>query len=67
MIATRNVKLRTVIFEQGMTQRNLAFATHIDEARLSKIIRGYEKPTPEMAQAIADFLKKPIEELFPTQ
>ena len=65
MIAKRNAKLRAVLFEKGMTQRDLAYANHIDEARLSKIIRGYEKPTYEMAQAIADFLEKPIRELFP--
>ena len=67
MITKRNIKLRTVIFEQGMTQRDLAFATRIDEARLSKIIRGYEEPTPQMARVIADFLKMPIGDLFPTQ
>lgn len=59
-----NVRLKTVLFERGITQRTLAFGSNIDEARISKIIRGYEKPTFEMKESIADFLGNEIEELF---
>ncbi len=65
MKAKSNVKLKTVLFERGITQRELAFGSKIDEPRLSSIIRGWEQPTPEMQDSIADFLELPVDELFP--
>ena len=59
-----NIKLKTTLFEQGITQRDLAFATNIDESRVSKIIKGYEKPTSEMKEVIAEYLEMNLEELF---
>jgi len=42
----------------------LSFSIGFDEGRLSRIIRGYEKPTPEVQEAIADFFGVPEDELF---
>jgi transcriptional regulator with XRE-family HTH domain len=64
MELTPNAKLKSMLFKKGITQRDLGFGSNIDETRISKIIRGYEKPTYEMKEAIADFLKAEIEELF---
>ena len=60
-----NLALKTFLFRRGVTQRTLAFETGINEARLSKIIRGYEKPNKEMKGKIADFLCCTEEEIFP--
>ena len=60
-----NIKLKTILLERGITQRTLAFESNIDESRISKIIKGYEKPTSEMKDAISDFLEIGSEELFP--
>jgi hypothetical protein len=60
-----NVKLKVVLMEKGLTQRNLAFGTNIDESRISKIIKGYEKPTGDMKEAISDYLTMEQQELFP--
>jgi len=59
-----NIKLKIVLLERSITQRDLAFGTNIDESRISRIIKGYEKPTSEMQEEIADFLDMEIEELF---
>lgn len=59
-----NIKLKTVLLERGITQRDLAFSSNIDESRISRIIRGYEKPTSDMKESISDYLKMKPEELF---
>ena len=59
-----NVKLKALLLEKGLTQRELAFQTKIDEGRLSRIIRGYERPTREMRWEIADFLGVSEREIF---
>lgn len=59
-----NSKLKMVLFQRGITQRQLAFGTSYDESRISKVIKGYEKPTPEMKKAISEYLGMAVEELF---
>jgi len=59
-----NIRLKTTLLRQGITQRNLAFGSNIHESRISNIIKGYEKATPEMEESIAKFLGAEIEELF---
>ena len=61
-----NIKLKTALLERGITQRDLAFSSKIDESRISRIIKGYEKPTSEIKDAISDFLDMKQEELFST-
>lgn len=64
MTVQPNVKLKMILFERGITQRDLVFGANIDEGRISKIIRGYERPTSEMREAIAEYLKMPEPEIF---
>lgn len=64
MTVRPNVKLKMLLFERGITQRDLAFGSNIDEGRISKIIRGYERPTSEMKEAIAEYLKASEPEIF---
>ena len=65
MVNRPNTKLKVVLMEKGITQRDLAFGSYIDESRISKIIKGYEKPTFEMKESIADFLGIERKKLFP--
>jgi len=58
-----NIKLKTILFERNMTQRQLAFGTEIDEALISKAVR-YNMTTAEMRERIADFLDMNQRELF---
>ena len=64
MKTLQNKKLKIALFVKGLTQRDLSFGTHIDEGRISRIIRGYERPTYEMKKSIAKFLEMEMEELF---
>jgi transcriptional regulator with XRE-family HTH domain len=59
-----NIKLKTMLFEKGITQRDLAFGSNIDESRISKIIKGYEKATSDMKEAISEYLGIDLDEIF---
>ena len=58
-----NIKLKTILFERSMTQRQVAWGTGIDEGLISKAVR-YNMTTAEMRERIADFLDMNQEELF---
>ncbi|NQT55486.1 MAG: hypothetical protein HQ551_04590 [Desulfobacteraceae bacterium] len=58
-----NIKLKTILFERNMTQRQLAWETGIDEGLISKAVR-YNMTTAEIRERIADFLDMNQEELF---
>lgn len=64
MNITPNFKLKILLLQKGMTQRQLAFGANIDEGRISKIIKGYEIPTSEMKEEISEFLGVPEKECF---
>jgi plasmid maintenance system antidote protein VapI len=51
-----NIKLKIALWERGVRQRNLAFGIDVDESRISRIINGYEKPTPEIKGVISEYL-----------
>ena len=59
-----NLKLKMLLLQNGMTQRQLAFGANIDESRISKIIKGYEIPTSEMKEEISEFLGVSVNECF---
>jgi len=59
-----NIRLKVALMKKGLSQRDLAFGTRIDEPRISKIIRGYEVPTWEMKKSIAKYLEMDEKELF---
>ena len=59
-----NLDLKMALMKRGLSQRELSFATEIDESRISRIIRGYEVPTRKMKKTISKFLGMAVEELF---
>jgi transcriptional regulator with XRE-family HTH domain len=46
------IQLRTVREQAGVSQEDLAYAAHMDAARLSSIEWGSTKPTPQEADAL---------------
>ena len=58
-----NVVLKTLLFEQRITQRALAFAIGVDEGLISKSIR-YGIDTEEIREKIASFLDIEKSKLF---
>ena len=58
-----NIKLKTVLLEKGITQRELAWGTGIDEGLVSKAVR-HDRTTAEIRERIADFLGMDQDELF---
>jgi len=59
-----NTKLKILLFRKGISQRELAFGTGIDESQISKAVK-YGQTTEEMREKICRFLKMDIKELFP--
>jgi DNA-binding Xre family transcriptional regulator len=64
MVNKPNIKLKIILFERRISQRELAFATEIDEAQVSKLIR-YGQSTAEARAKICRFLGVGKKELFP--
>ena len=61
-----NTKLKVVLMEKNLSQRDLAFGTEISEDRISQAIR-YGKTNPEIRQKISRFLGIAEAELFPQE
>lgn len=59
-----NKDLRVKIVEKVGTQEDLAKETGIDEAVISKIVRGKREPTIEQKQLISKVLKSTQKDLF---
>jgi DNA-binding Xre family transcriptional regulator len=59
-----NTKLKVVLMEKNLSQRDLAFGAEISEDRISQAIR-YGKTTPEMRKKICKFLGVAESEIFP--
>lgn len=57
-----NLKLQ--IFKRGIHQNNLARELGINEAILSKIIRGYRQPSEAQRQKLAQYLEADESWLF---
>jgi hypothetical protein len=58
-----NIKLKTLLFKRGMTQRQLAFGTEIDEGLISKAVK-YSMTTAEIRERIADSLDVDQPQIF---
>ena len=58
-----NIKLKTLLLQRGMTQRQLAFGTEIDEGLISKAIK-YGMTTADKREIIADFLDVNQSDIF---
>lgn len=59
------VRLNTVLFERGLTQRQLARAIDTTPARVSRIIRGHLNPSPRERAKVSRVLGIPSWRLFP--
>ena len=60
----KNPALRNAIMEQYITQGQFAKAARVDEAIISRIVRGKRKATLNQKEKFAELLNKPMEELF---
>lgn len=60
----KNPAFRNAIMEQFVTQGQFAKAAKVDEAIISRIVRGKRKPTLNQKEYFAKLLKQPVEELF---
>lgn len=59
-----NVRFKVLLMEKGLTQRQLSMDTKIPEDKVSRLVRGYVKPEPLVAEIIADYLGVSNTELF---
>ena len=50
-----NIKLKTLLYKRGTTQRQVAFGTEIDEGQISKAVK-HNISTADKKEIIADFL-----------
>lgn len=60
----KNVKLKSIIFERGFTQRSLAEKTGIPEAHISMAIHGRYNLDREQQQHISSVLDCDPKEVF---
>jgi len=58
-------KMKIARFYANVSQDLLAQMTGIDQARISRIERGYAKPSAEQKRKLAKALKAKVEWLFP--
>ena len=58
-----NLKLKTLLYKRGMTQRELAFGIGIDEGQISKAVK-HGISTAEIRERIADFLDVNQSDIF---
>jgi transcriptional regulator with XRE-family HTH domain len=61
-----NIRLKIILLENNLRQRDLAFGTGISEDRISQAIR-YSKTNSEIREKISRFLGIPEAELFPQE
>jgi hypothetical protein len=59
-----NSPLRLKIIEQFGTQERFAVESGINEAVISKIIRGLREPTEAQKEIFSELLDTPVNELF---
>lgn len=60
-----NIQLKTAFLLAGATQQEIARETGIHETRISKIVRGWQKPTAAEKRLIAKALRRSVDDLFP--
>ena len=63
----KNKKAKKLIKNMFRTQEIFSAVSGIDEARLSKILRGVRKPTEEQKIIFEKFLEVPANDLFPEE
>ena len=60
----KNIKLKMALIEKDETQYRLAQVLKCDPAVVSRIFNGWINPSDEVKRRIANFLDKPVAELF---
>jgi transcriptional regulator with XRE-family HTH domain len=60
-----NRKLKSAIYGEYPSQVAFAADLQVSDSLLSKIVRGWREPTPELRRAMAEKLGVPERELFP--
>jgi transcriptional regulator with XRE-family HTH domain len=60
----RNTSLKMALFEQGITQRELARKVGLQESQISMAIRGRLILNLREKEKVSKVLKRPINELF---
>ena len=63
MTGKPNIRLKILLLEQDITQRQLAWGIQIDEGLISKAVK-YNMTTAEIRGRIADFLEINQEDIF---
>lgn len=58
-----NEKLRRIVFEKNIKQRDLAEAAGVSQAFMSGILKGYKQPSLAVMKRIADYVGVTIDEL----
>lgn len=62
---TKHSPLKVAIFNSGQRQQDIAQRAGIDQARMSKIVNGFLKPTANQRKAIAKAMRSSEAALFP--
>ena len=60
-----NTKLKLALFECGRPAYLIAAEVGMSETRLSRVVTGRLRPTPEEARAVAEQLGHEVDDLFP--
>ena len=60
----KNIKLKVALIEKSETQYRLAQVLKCDPSVVSRIVNGWIKPSDEVKRRVANFLGKPVAELF---
>jgi hypothetical protein len=58
-----NIKLKTFLLKEGITQRQLSFGIEIDESQISKAVK-HNITTAEIRERVADFLNLNQSDIF---
>lgn len=60
-----NLPLKIALIEAGIRQIELSRAINVDPSKLSKIVNGWLEATPGERKAIAKYLQRTEEDIFP--
>ncbi len=59
-----NTRLKFALPERGISQLQLALDLGYDPSLVSKVIRGWERPSGQFIADVARYLDRPASELF---
>lgn len=59
-----NLRLKAAIYAAGLRQCEVAHRVGVTEDRVSKLVTGRRRATPEEMAQIAQVLDRPVKELF---